>query len=455
LQEKLENDPASTIDHFYKAIIPYILPLSKDRFGNYLIQKIFYFLSTEKIQRIIEIISSSFLDIGVNTHGTRVIQQLINFLSTKELVNLFLSIIKQYVIPLLKELNGTHIINKFVNDHPECADEINKIIIDNCSILATHRHGCSIIQKIIEGTDIILRDNLINKLIDKCFVLIIDQFGNYVIQSILSLNKTRYCELIIMKIIDNIVYYSKNRYSSNVIEKCFDCCGNKEKKKLIEKISNPEIISELIMDEHGNYVIQKTLYYADSIDKEKILNTIKTLIPNIKTTPFGEKLLFRLNSFYPILNYNGYIDERISLNNFNRNIKNKGYKKKDKKKKTNYYNNDNNEYNKFEYYYEKNIINHNVIINNQIENNNFDMNNYYTINNNTINIKISSNSNNMLDNNTQNSININSLENNNMININQTDLSNLDNNNNSTIPKKKKKKKKGKKRRKLMKKIRK
>ena len=395
-----------------------------------------------------EIISSSLLDIGANAYGTRVIQQLINFLSTKELVNLFLNNIKQYVIPLLKELNGTHIINKFVNDHPECADEINKIIIDNCSILATHSHGCCILQKIIEGSDINLRDNLINKLIDKCFVLIIDQFGNYVIQSILSLNKTRYCEVVIMKIIDNIVYYSKNRYSSNVIEKCFDCCGNKEKKKLIEKISNPEIISELIMDEHGNYVIQKTLYYADSIDKEKILNTIKALIPNIKTTSFGEKLLFRLNSFYPILNYNGYIDEKISLNNFNRKIKNKGYKKKEKKKKTNYYNN---EYNKFEYYND----NHNDIINNQIENNNFCMNNYYNIKNNTINIKISSNSNNMLDNNTQNSININSLENNNMININQTDLSNLDYNNNNTIPKKKKKKKKGKKRRKLMKKIRK
>ena len=135
-----------------------------------------------------------------------------------------------------------------------------------------------------------------------------------------------------MKIIDNIAYYCKNRYSSNVIEKCFDYCGKKEKKKLIEKMSNPEILSELIVDEHGNYVVQKSLYYADSKDKEKILNIIKSLIPRIKSTTFGEKLLFKLNTFYPELNYNDYINEKNSLINSNKNIKNKEYKKK---KKTN------------------------------------------------------------------------------------------------------------------------
>ena len=445
LQEKLENDPASTIDHFYKSIIPYILPLSKDQFGNYLIQKLFYFLPNEKIQRIMEIISSSILDIGVNTHGTRVLQQLINFLSTKQLVNLFLSIIKPYIIPLLKDLNGAHFFFKFVNYHPECADEINKIIIENCSILATHRHGCCILQKIINGSDKNLRDNLINNLIDKCFVLIIDQFGNYIIQSILSLNKSKFCEVIVMKIIDNIAYYCKNRYSSNVIEKCFDYCGKKEKKKLIEKMSNPEILSELIVDEHGNYVVQKSLYYADSKDKEKILNIIKSLIPRIKSTTFGEKLLFKLNTFYPELNYNDYINEKNSLINSNKNIKNKEYKKK---KKTNYYNNYNNEYNKFEYYNDFSITNHNGIINNKIENNNFYMNNYYIIHNNTINIKISPNSINILDNKTKNSIDINSLENN-LININQNGLINIDNNNNNSTSKKKKKKKKGKKKKKI------
>ena len=452
LQERLEKDPINTTEHFYKAIIPYVLPLAKDPFGNYLIQKLFYYLSPEKIKKIMEIISPTILDIGSNSHGTRVIQHLINFLSNKELVDFFLNNIKPYVIPLLKELNGTHIINKFVNEHPECADEINKIIVENCSLLATHRHGCCILQKMIEGSDKKLKESLINNLIDNCFVLIIDQFGNYVMQSILLLNESKFSSAIAMKICDNILYYSKHRYSSNVIEKCFDFCAKKEKKKLIEKIMTPEIISELIMDEHGNYVVQKALYYSDYKEKETILNIIKTLIPKIQTISFGEKLLMRLYSIYPQLNPNSHYEEGIAANDYidnnyyNKGYKGKGNKNKGKKKKKNNYYGDNEVYD--------------IKVSNnadKFDSNNKIMNNYYNINNNTINININSNPDNMgnnkitLTNNNMvgNNININPLENNNMIDS-QANIGKLDNNNDNNFePKKKKKKKKGKKKKKI------
>ena len=452
LQERLEKDPITTTEHFYKAIIPYVLPLAKDPFGNYLIQKLFYYLSPEKIKKILEIISPTILDIGSNSHGTRVIQHLINFLSNKELVDFFLNNIKPFVIPLLKELNGTHIINKFVNEHPECADEINKIIVENCSLLATHRHGCCILQKMIEGSDKKLKESLINNLIDNCFVLIIDQFGNYVMQSILLLNESKFSSAIAMKICDNILYYSKHRYSSNVIEKCFDFCAKKEKKKLIEKIMTPEIISELIMDEHGNYVVQKALYYSDYKEKETILNIIKTLIPKIQTISFGEKLLMRLYSIYPQLNPNSHYEEGISANDYmdnnyyNKGYKGKGNKNKGKKKKKNNYYGDN------EGYDAKDSNNAD-----KFDSNNKIMNNYYNINNNTINININSNPDNMgnnkitLTNNNMvgNNININPLENNNMIDS-QANIGKLDNNNDNNFePKKKKKKKKGKKKKKI------
>ena len=38
LQEKLEKEPEIATNYFYDAILPYILPLVKDPFGNYLIQ---------------------------------------------------------------------------------------------------------------------------------------------------------------------------------------------------------------------------------------------------------------------------------------------------------------------------------------------------------------------------------------------------------------------------------
>jgi len=150
LQEKLEKDPRAA-ESFYKAILPYITSLVKDPFGNYLVQKLCNYLDEEKIKNIIQILSPDILDIGSNSHGTRVIQHLVNFLKNKDLVDFFLNVLRPHVIPLLKELNGTHIINKFITEHPECAGQINNIIVTNSSALATHRNGCCILQRLLDG----------------------------------------------------------------------------------------------------------------------------------------------------------------------------------------------------------------------------------------------------------------------------------------------------------------
>ena len=441
LQKKLDEDPKKASESFYNAIIPFVLPLVKDAFGNYLIQKLCYFLSPEKIKKFLEIISPSILDVGSNSHGTRVIQHLINFLSTKELVDYFMNSIKPYVIPLLKELNGTHIINKFINDHPECAEEINKIIVENCSLLATHRHGCCILQKLMDGPNKKLKYDLINNLVENCFVLIIDQFGNYVIQSILTLNEKESSSAIAMKVCDNLPYYSKHRYSSNVIEKCFDFCDKKVRKKLIEKICSPEIITDLILDEHGNYVIQKALFYSDSKEKEIILNNIVLLIPKIRNTPFGEKLINRLVATYPKLSAciynNGDINIKEAIENNQKTKKNKKKKKNKKNKNNNNTNKNNNENNSNIMENPNPFINNNNILNNNINvNNNITINNYNNFNN-PMNTNLNSNNDNI-------PINYMNINNNNINNEYKQNF-NFENNNNPNEQIKKKKKKKNKK----------
>ena len=459
LQEKIENDPKNTLKYFYNAMIPYLVTLIKDPFGNYFVQKLYPYLSEEELNNIIIQISPNIFDVGSNHHGTRAIQNLIDFLKTPALVNSFLNMIKPYTIPLLKETHGAHIINKFLSKHPECANDINKIIIDNCSLLATHKHGCCFLQKILEGPDKPLKSELIKNLINNCFVLIIDQFGNYVIQSILFLNNTKYSSDIALIISDNAPYYSKHRYSSNVIEKCFDFCGKKERDILIEKLSTPEVISELIVDDHGNYVIQKVLYYADFDKKEKILKVIRPLIPKIKNLRFGEKILNKLFYMYPKLNiknkYDGKKDNEYQynypMNNYNYGNDNKKFLKKNKYNNYNnnqmYFNNRENSQNNMNNNYDKisNDINsdNNDTNDISINKNNVSHNNYYNINNNTFNININQNK----ERKDESEIEINNTNNNIM-----DDDKNIDeiknNNNTSHEPKKKKKKKKFKKKKK-------
>jgi ribosomal protein S7 len=326
LQKKLEKEPEIATNYFYEAMQPYLAQVMKDPFGNYLIQKIIKNLDEKRIKKILEAISSSIVEIGINNHGTRVIQFLITFLTTKELQDYFVEIIKPHTIQLLKELNGAHIIQKILLEYPESCSDINKIIIDNCSYLAAHRHGCCVLQKFIDGNYKKLEGNLITNLINNCLVLITDQFGNYVIQSILSLKNDKVNSEVAKKIIDNLSYYSKHRYSSNVVEKCFDLCNEQDKKSFVEKLCSPEIVAELILDDHGNYVIQKVLQCADEKTKENMLKNIIPLIPKIKELSFGEKLLNRLFCSYPQLNSNS---GEINNNNLKKKI-NHGYHKENK-----------------------------------------------------------------------------------------------------------------------------
>ena len=302
LQKKLEDEPQIATSFFYPAILPYVLPLVKDPFGNYLIQKLCYTLTPEQILQLLKILSTNILDIGANSHGTRVIQHIINFLKTPELIQYFITIIQPYVIPLLKELNGTHIIQKFNTDYPKYSNIINKIVIDNCESLATHRHGCCVLQKYLDSPDEEMKRNLINSLIDKCLVLIIDHFGNYVMQSVLLLNDVEASNAIASKLVENAAYYSKHKYSSNVVEKCFDYCDDNARKKLINVLSKAEVMNDLIVDEHGNYVIQKVLACADLKTQNEMLQNIAPMINKLKTLNFGERIISRLLVSYPQMN---------------------------------------------------------------------------------------------------------------------------------------------------------
>ena len=181
--------------------------------------------------------------------------------------------------------------------------------------MATHRHGCCVLQKFLDGSYKKLRNELIKSLINNCLVLIIDQFGNYVIQSVLLLNNKKTSSEIAQKISNNVPYYSKHRYSSNVVEKCFDYCEEREKKIFIEKLSPPEILEELILDDHGNYVIQKALHYSEGKIRENMLKNIIPLIPKIREVSFGDRLLSKLFTTYPQLNSNSIFFIKSSSNN--------------------------------------------------------------------------------------------------------------------------------------------
>jgi hypothetical protein len=218
-----------------------------DPFGNYLIQKMLEHLNYDNTEQLIFIVNNNFLSLAKNPQGTRVIQKLIEFSNCDKFkINLI-----DYALDLLKDNNGYHIILKF-SSIAKKYDVIGKIIENNMLNIATNKFGCCAIQKYLQ---LFPNSSIMKKIISNTEELITNIYGNYVIQYIISLNNQEFNCQIVEKFKSNIIHLSKQKFSSNVIERCFDHCKDSAKNILINYICEEKVVGELLMDMYGNYGI--------------------------------------------------------------------------------------------------------------------------------------------------------------------------------------------------------
>ena len=302
LQNIILKNPELIRNLFFSKFLEHIKELSNGQFSNYLIKKIFQFLTEDLILQLIQTLKPMMEQIGTNQYGTRVLQDLIDYLTTEKLFISFVNIILPYVKNLIIDLNGSHIIYKLIITKNKYVKIIENIICMQVKDIAITRKGCNFLKKYFEFANekdlINIKKNILKYLNE----IITDQYGNYVIQSILTKEGSPLEEDFINKISKNIVFYSNNKFSSNAVEKCFE--NSKMKNIVLNQFLNPEIFETIIMDEFGNYVIQKAIAKADNRRKKIMFQLLKPLVPNLKNKYFGQRLLSRLLLQCPDLKLN-------------------------------------------------------------------------------------------------------------------------------------------------------
>ena len=275
--------------------------LSNDLFGNYFIQTLIPELDSNNLISFTNIIVSNLLNLCLNPHGTRVVQILINNIKDNKynLLLLFKNALSKIMDKLIDNLNGSFVIMHYaatIKDNEMIYDFLNSNIVE----IATNSYSCSALQKLIDlGTNKQKQQLLIN-LINNTDNLVGNQCGLYVLQFIMNKNNYYINDTILDKIINKIIFLSKRKYSSNVIEKCLETCSPERVNELINIYNNETIISDLIKDIFGNYVIQKLLIVCTNDEiRKQILRYIAMEFNNLKNLSFGQKLMNKLIISYP------------------------------------------------------------------------------------------------------------------------------------------------------------
>ncbi len=384
--------------HFFPKLFPQkFLDLSNDLFGNYLIQKMIPYLNNDNLFSLTSLINKYLIKLCLNPHGTRVVQVFVEQIkSNNQLLISFTNNLIPIMPKIITDLNGSFVLIHYAT---VIAFPNNNIIFNflanNIIEVSRKSYSCSALQKCIDIGNEIQRNLLLESISKNSKYLILNQFGNYVIQFVITKNIVNINDKIIEGFLDNIIFLAKQKYSSNVIEKCFDFCSQEMRNKIIDKLSDENIIKDLLKDMYGNYVLQKTLNMIFDDNKKKFfINIIGSEINNLISLPFGHKLIKKLVLNFPELKK--FVNVGL-INSFN-------------------YINNNNNFNPNNFYLNnlsKQMINLNI---NNYNNNINNINNYYGMLNNLNNLNNNNNNNN------NNNINNNFLQkpsiNNNLFDLN-------------------------------------
>lgn len=195
------------------------------------------------------------------------------------------------VVELIQDLNGNHVIQKCLNHlKSEDAQFIFDAVGQNCITVGTHRHGCCVLQRCIDHASGFQKVQLIRQITANSFHLVQDPFGNYVVQYILDLNEPSFTNPLCLGFAGKVPELSRQKFSSNVIEKCIRCADMPTKRIMIEELMNTEELEKMMRDSYGNYVIQTALEFAPPDLCIHLIESMRPILPAIRQTPYGRRI---------------------------------------------------------------------------------------------------------------------------------------------------------------------
>ncbi|XP_074559724.1 putative pumilio homolog 8, chloroplastic [Curcuma longa] len=299
LQQMLDEGKHQA-DTIFNGVIGHTLELMVDPFGNYLMQKLLEKCNEEQLLKILLELNKNplnLVEISLNVHGTRAVQKLIETVKTKRHISLVTSALRVGFLNLVKDLNGSHVLQRCLETF---TSEDNKFIFEAaamyCVDIATHRHGCCVLQKCIHDFTGEYQHNLVAVVAANGFELAQDPYGNYVVQAVLELEKPFALAILKSKFQGRYVELSIQKFSSNVVERCFSYFGNDFPATFINELLSFPHFDQLLQHPYANYPIQRALEYSQGPYRAALDKAIRPYAPILRTNPHCRQIYSKLLS---------------------------------------------------------------------------------------------------------------------------------------------------------------
>ena len=298
LQRLLENNNTESINAailMVPEIISHIEKLMIDPFANFLMQRLFELLPNDKRLEICTAAVPYLFSVSLTSHGTFSVQKIIETVSTNEEIELIREGTRDHIVNLVIDQHGNHVVQKILNRFSHLESQyVYEELSKNCVTVATNKQGCCVLQRCIEFASQAQKSLIISSILQSAALLVRDPYGNYVIQYILDSKYANVTDLIGELFLPHLIVLSINKFSSNVVERVIRGVSNNIRDKYIKSMLSSDVLSELLKDVYGNYVVQTALEEASPELTTELANLIYPLLPLLRSAPYIKKLENRI-----------------------------------------------------------------------------------------------------------------------------------------------------------------
>jgi len=302
VQKKLEDPNFSAV--IFNELKDQVAELMMDNFGHYAIEALFHASGDEQRLYLVGNLAPQIALVSCHKQGSFSIQSIMESLRTQTEIEMIVEALSKHVMQIILNCSGHHVIIRFLSKFGwPFTRFVHRALVGHCYVFSTDHYGLRVMKAAVDAGPHSQLTNVFNCISKHTNNLVVNQYGNYIIQHLLDVCPSPITNTIKEKLCGQYVRYSKQKFSSNVVEKVIKHSSKESDNWLARKKTEGEdnkdqesfkdwrriIVNELcakaddlISDKYGNYCLQTALNSASS-DPELIKVLTQAITPHLDT----------------------------------------------------------------------------------------------------------------------------------------------------------------------------
>lgn len=330
LQARLRMEGAAGVELVLPTVLPDIGGIIRDMFGNYFSQALVRAADNTQRTAILQALAPTVADVSCNRNGTYALQSIVDLIDPAQAdqVAALREGLAPHALRVMCHEHGTHVMQRFQRRFgPGACGWIFDVARASAQHMATSPHGVTVLATCVDTAPDELRAQLVHGVLERILELAHHSYGNYIVQHMLGGKRGRrgardrasgssspvlvaefsdsvekgterrideaeaalargtwlpvmasgqplMCEAVCRRLRGHFRHMARQKYSSNVVERCA-VVGGSQRRHLLEELFAAPGLGELLTDDYANYAVQTCLQHAPVAERARLVALVR------------------------------------------------------------------------------------------------------------------------------------------------------------------------------------